>query len=66
MEVEHDGTKFEANVDLDFQGQPLALKMTGTLVNGEMKGAFEGPGVPPSTFSAKKAKKEESEEKEDN
>ncbi len=48
------GNNFTGTVQLDFQGQPLELSMTGKIQDGNMSGTMEGAGVPPVSFTAEK------------
>lgn len=48
------GKNFTGTVKLDFQGQPLELKMQGSIDGSKMAGSMEGAGVPPVSFSASK------------
>jgi len=41
---------------VEIQGQPMELKMEGTIEGGKMTGTFSGPGLPPITFTATKMK----------
>lgn len=50
------GKNFSGTIRMDFQGQPLELKMEGTVDGNEMTGSMEGPGVPAVTFSATRVK----------
>ncbi len=50
------GNTFTATVKLDFNGQPLTLKMEGKLENEKMTGTMEGAGVPAVSYTATKEK----------
>jgi len=40
----------------EVQGQPIDLKMEGTVEGDKMTGTLSGPGLPPITFTATKDK----------
>lgn len=50
------GKDVSGTIKLDFQGQPLDLKMAGSVEGDKMTGTMEGAGVPPVVFSASKIK----------
>ncbi len=50
------GNNFTGIVKVEFQGQPLELKMEGKIDGDKMTGTMDAPGLPPITFTANKAK----------
>lgn len=52
------GNKFTGSAKVSFQGQPLTLKITGTVEGENMKGSVDSgfPNAPAFQFSGKKAK----------
>jgi zinc protease len=51
------GNKFTGNAKVTFQGQPLTLKIAGTIDSDNMKGTVDSgfPGAPAFAFSGKRA-----------
>jgi hypothetical protein len=50
------GNLFTGTALVDVQGQQMEITMEGTIVGDKMTGTISGPGLPPISFTATKAK----------
>jgi hypothetical protein len=48
------GNMLVGTAKVDVQGQPMELKLEGTIEGDKMTGTLSGPGLPPISFTATK------------
>ncbi|MEZ5307577.1 MAG: S9 family peptidase [Pyrinomonadaceae bacterium] len=51
-----EGKTITCDISLDFQGQPLNLKLNGTVDGDKLNGSLNGPGIPAVSFSGSRKK----------